>query len=330
MDNFKSFESLLYTVNDTNSDDIALRLFRYQANHNQVYASYLRYLGVNGKPVNSVKEIPFLPISFFKNHIIKTGNWQHETSFSSSGTTGKSTSTHHISSLNFYLNHAERCFTHFFGPIGQYQILALMPSYPQRSNSSLVAMISSFIQKSNSKHSGFYLYEYEKLLQDIERLKKDKSKKIILWGVSFALLDLAEKHRPDLSNCIVFETGGMKGRRKEMTRQELHEQLKNYFNVNDLYSEYGMTEMLSQAYTKGGELFYPSPWVKVIVREAVDPFEKGLIGRAGGLNMIDLANIHSIAFLETEDAGRVFADGSFEVMGRLDNTDVRGCNLMVE
>jgi hypothetical protein len=330
LDNFKSFKGQLYSLNESNVSDIALQLFQYQARYNPVYARYLSYLKVDVTSVNKVNDIPFMPISFFKNHVLKTGTWQHEAMFASSGTTGSATSTHAIADLDFYLNHAERCFTHFFGPLSQYHFLALMPSYLERSNSSLVAMMASFIKKSKSNASGFYLHDYEKLLQDIERLKKDRTRKIIVWGVSFALLELAEQHRPDLAGCIIFETGGMKGRRKEITRDELHHQLKKGFNVEVIHSEYGMTELLSQAYSTGEEVFYPSPWMKIIIREVLDPFEKGLIGRAGGINVIDFANYHTIAFLETEDAGRVQADGSFEVLGRLDNSDVRGCNLMVE
>lgn len=330
MDNFKSFERALYTVNGSNTDDIALHLFRYQAKHNPVYNAYIRHLSIDPLKVNKVESIPFLPISFFKNHTLKTGSWEDETTFISSGTTGAHSSIHHIASLGFYLEHAVRNFEHFFGPLTGYHILALMPSYLERGNSSLVAMVGHFIKQSGSQHSGFYLYEHEKLLIDIKHLKERGDRKIILWGVSFALLDLAENHHPDVSGCIVFETGGMKGRRKEITRLELHGELKKHFNLESIHSEYGMTELLSQAYTRGGNLFYPPPWMKVIVREVVDPLEKGQIGRTGGINVIDLANIYSIAFVETEDAGKVFADGSFEVMGRLDNTDVRGCNLMVE
>jgi phenylacetate-coenzyme A ligase PaaK-like adenylate-forming protein len=330
LDNFKSFKSLLCTVNDGNMDDIAMRLFRYQVIHNPVYARYITYLGTNIHAVRSVNEIPFLPISFFKSQELKTASWQTETRFTSSGTTGTATSTHHVADLSFYLQHAEQCFMRSFGSLKEYHFLALMPSYLERGNSSLIAMISSFIKKSESEHSKFYLNEYEELLQDIVQLKKQGGRKVILWGVSFALLDLAEKQQPDLSDCLIFETGGMKGRRKEITRQELHSQLKRYFNVPNVYSEYGMTELLSQAYTRGGDSFYPPPSMKIVIRESVDPFAKGQIERAGGLNVIDLANFHSIAFIETEDAGRVYADGSFEVLGRLDNSDVRGCNLMVE
>lgn len=330
MDNFKSFESLLYTVNETNINDIALRLFRYQAIHNPVYANYLNHLGTSIQDVKAINEIPFLPISFFKNHPLKTGTWQDETFFTSSGTTGQSTSTHHIADLNFYLLHAERCFTHAFSQLSDFHFLAVMPSYLERENSSLISMMNSFIRKSNSEYSGFYLYDYDKLLRDIDLIRKKGNKKIILWGVSFALLDIAEKHQPDLNDCLIFETGGMKGRRKEIVRQDLHAQLKKYLNVNTVYSEYGMTELLSQAYTKGGDIFNSHPWMKIIARDVADPFERGQIGRSGGLNVMDLANFHSIAFIETEDSGVVLADGSFEVMGRLDNTDSRGCNLMVE
>lgn len=307
-----------------------MRIFRYQAQHNPVYAQYIQHLGRDVIRITSLKSIPFLPISFFKTHALKTGNWEPQTFFTSSGTTGEVTSRHLIHDLDFYLSHAEQCFTHFFGSLEQYHFLALMPSYLERENSSLVAMMDSFIKKSKSEFSGFYRYNYEALFNDIEQLKRDTGRKVILWGVSFALLDFAERYQPDLSNCLVFETGGMKGRRKEITREELHQQLKKNLNCKAIYSEYGMTELLSQAYTKGDNLFYPSPLMKVLIRDAVDPFEIGLMERAGGLNLIDLANIHSVSFIETEDAGKVHQDGSFEVLGRLDNSDMRGCNLMVE
>lgn len=326
----KSFKSLLYTVNDCNVNDIALRLFQYQAKNNPVYASYLYNLGINPETIDAINKIPFLPISLFKSHVIKTDEWLAETVFASSGTTKNTTSQHEIESLNFYHENSQRSFNYLFGQISQYHIFALMPSYLERNDSSLIAMLSSFIKKSDSEFSGYYLNEHEKLLRDIERCKKQGDRKVLLWGVSFALLDLAEKFNPDLSGCVILETGGMKGRRKEMIRTDLHVELKKRFAVNTIYSEYGMTELLSQAYTKGSNSFFPPPWMRVIVREVTDPFEKGLIGRPGGLNVVDLANIHSVAFIETEDTGKVFEDGSFEVMGRLDNSDVRGCNLMVE
>ncbi len=319
----------MYTINEQNALDIALKLFRFQVGHNPVYGNYTHHLGVNPDKVKTFKDIPFLPISFFKNHRIQSGSWEPATTFTSSGTTGSTTSAHLIADIDFYIDHAERCFTHFFGPLSGYHIFALMPSYLERTGSSLIAMLESFVKKTNSPFSDFYLYDYEKLAHDLTQAKKDK-RKIILWGVSFALLDFVERFSVDLAGSIVIETGGMKGRRKEVTRHELHKQVKKHFNVSTIYSEYGMTELLSQAYTKGDDLFYPSPWMKIVVRETSDPLEKGLISQGGGLNVIDFANFHSIAFIETEDAGKIDPDGAFEVLGRLDNSDVRGCNLMIE
>ena len=270
-----------------------------------------------------------MPVSFFKYHTVKTGAWTGSTVFSSSGTTGYEPSVHHIEDLNFYLKNAQNCFVNFFGPLTGYNFIALLPSYLERENSSLVAMIDHFIRASNSPFSGFYLHNIKELLKDLEKLKTD-NRKTILWGVSFALLDLAENEKPDLSHCMVFETGGMKGRRKEITRQELHSALCSGLNVEKIYSEYGMTELLSQAYTKGSDKFYCPPWMRVIGRDTTDPLRKGLLDETSGINVVDLANLHSIAFLEIEDMGKIFHDGSFEVLGRLDNSDVRGCNLMVE
>lgn len=320
----------MYTINAVTIDDIALRLFRFQAKHNPVYASYISHLKVNTNKIDRLVDIPFLPISFFKSQALKTGEWTPMVYFTSSGTTGKCTSTHYIADVSLYHRQAATCFQHFFGELSQYHIFALMPSYLERENSSLIEMMRSFIKASGSTFSGFYLYDYDKLLEDIAACKKHGAKKPLLWGVSFALLDLAEKYRPNLHDCLVFETGGMKGRRKEITRHELHQRLTKAFNVNSIYSEYGMTELLSQSYTHGGDRFYPPPAVKIIARDIADPFEKGFANRAGGLNVIDLANLHTIAFIETEDVGKVWDDGSFEVMGRLDNSDVRGCNLLVE
>jgi hypothetical protein len=260
--------------------------------------------------------------------VIKSGQWTAQAVFASSGTTGATTSTHHVRDLDFYLSHAEKNFTRFFGPLHDYHFLALLPSYLERKNSSLVAMMDHFIRTSGSPYSGFYLRDTPKLVEDIEKLRSD-SRKTILWGVTFALLDLAENHKPDLGHCLVFETGGMKGRRKELTRDELHEVLRTELRVSNVYSEYGMTELLSQAYSLG-KAFQCPPWVKVLGRDVTDPFRKGLLGEICGINVIDLANWHSIAFIETEDLGKVYPDGSFEVLGRFDNSDLRGCNLLGE
>jgi phenylacetate-coenzyme A ligase PaaK-like adenylate-forming protein len=329
LNTFKTFESQIYTVNDNSFDDIALQLFRFQAANNPVYGSFIRNLRIQADKIHTLDSIPFLPISFFKNQVIQTGVWQPETIFASSGTTGPTTSVHHIRNLRFYQEHAVRCFEHFFGPVTDYNFLALLPSYLERNNSSLVAMMDFFIKKSGSQHSGFYLHNTDKLLSDLSNLKKDK-KKTILWGVSFALLDLAEKIKPDLSHCLVFETGGMKGRRAEFIRAELHQILCQGFNIKQVYSEYGMTELLSQSYTRGSDRFYCPPWLKIIGRDPADPLQKGLQNETAGINVVDLANTHSVAFIETEDLGKAFSDGSFEVLGRFDNSDVRGCNLLVE
>lgn len=329
MNTFKSFESQLYKVNAGSFDDIALSLFRFQAQNNPVYRNYVGNLAKNIDKIHTVCDIPYLPISFFKTQRIKTGQWDAEAVFTSSGTTGSVTSSHQIANLHFYLTHSVRCFEYFFGDIRDYHFLALLPSYLERSNSSLVAMMDHFIKSSGSSHSGFYLNDLKKLLKDLSELRND-ARKVVLWGVSFALLDLAEQFQPDLEHCIIFETGGMKGRRKELTREELHATLCKGLNVSKIYSEYGMTELLSQSYSKGDSLFFSPPWTKTIGRDITDPFEKGLQNQTCGINVIDLANWHSISFIETEDIGKCYENGTFEVLGRLDNSEVRGCNLMVE
>jgi hypothetical protein len=329
LDTFESFKSQLYTVNETTFQDIALQLFRFQASNNPLYKTFVQHLGINPQSVTDIIGIPFMPISFFKLHSIKTGAWQPEMEFYTSGTTAQQPGKHPIFSLKFYLDHAERCFQQAFGALGNYHFFALLPSYLERSGSSLVAMLDHFIKRSESEFSGFYLHQISQLLADIDKAKR-AGRKVVLWGVSFALLDLAQTQKPDLAGCLVFETGGMKGRRKEVTRHELHSILKKGLNLDEIYSEYGMTELLSQAYTAGGERFFCPPWLKIIGRDLTDPLQKGLLGETSGINVIDLANWHSIAFIETEDLGKVYADGSFEVLGRIDNSDVRGCNLLVE
>lgn len=329
MDTFKSFELLLPSLNAQSFNEIALRLFRFQARENPIYRQYLEALRVDITKINQIEDIPFLPIRFFKEHTIKTGNWTEKLFFESSGTTGAQTSRHGIKDLGSYLQHAEQIFEKNFGPLTNYHLLALLPSYLEKGNSSLVAMIDHFIKKTPSTDSGFYLNNHLKLVEDVDRLSAS-SKKVIVWGVTYALLDIAEKYQSDWHDIMVFETGGMKGRRREITREELHQILKTNLKLNKVYSEYGMTELLSQAYTKGDHLFYPPPSMKIVIREITDPFRKGLIAETGGINVIDLANIYSIAFIETEDLGRVDKAGNFEVLGRSDNSDVRGCNLLVE
>lgn len=326
----KSLASKLYTLNEAGFADIALDVFRFQAYRNPVYRDWLAYLKINPLAISSLAEVPFLPISLFKTRQIKSGEWPSETTFKSSTTTGGIPSTHHVRNLLFYLNHAQCCFEHFFGPVTDYHFFALLPSYLERGGSSLVAMINHFIHKSGSSLSNFYRADTEKMLTDMDQARRDGGRKILVWGVTFALLDLVEAHHPNLSDCLIFETGGMKGRRKELTRAELHKTLKSSFGVDKIYSEYGMTELFSQAYTLGGSAFYCPPWMRVYTREIGDPFVLTEKNKPGGLNIIDLANVDTISFIETEDAGLILADGGFEVTGRLDNTDIRGCNLMVE
>lgn len=324
---FKSFEEVLYTVNDRTFNDIALRLFQFQARENQVYRQYLHFLGADVQKIQSVESIPFLPVSFFKDHDVVTGTWTPECVFTSSGTTLQTRSSHAVNSFSFYEANCQKTFEYFFGPLTDYHFLALLPSYLEREGSSLIAMVDYFIRKSGSQQSGFYLNNRVELLKHLTALKNDARRPLLL-GVTFALLDLAEEFEADLSHCIVMETGGMKGRRKEITREELHSKLKERFNIETVYSEYGMTEMLSQAYSKAGGICATPPWVRVVVKEINDPFslEKG---KAGILNIVDLANIWSCAFIETRDLARIPQEGYFEVLGRMDNSDIRGCNLLV-
>jgi hypothetical protein len=328
VDTFEDFETQLYSLNEESFENIALSVFRHQAIHNDLYNRYIALLGIDPVTVSKVEDIPFLPISFFKSHAIQTGNWNPETVFHSSGTTGMVRSRHLIKDLKFYLRNAERCFVNFFGDLKQYHFLALLPSYLERTDSSLIAMMNHFISRSGSPKSGFYLHNPEQLIRDAEALRGD-GRKIMIWGVAFALLDLAEQFGPDLGHCIIVETGGMKGRRAEITRQELHSILRSRLNVGNVVSEYGMTELLSQAYALENGDFQCPPGMKVVTRDVTDPLTRGISG-TGGLNFIDLANFQTISFLETEDLGKINTDGTFSVVGRMDNSDVRGCNLLVD
>lgn len=327
MNTFESFEEVIYTTNERTFNEIALKLFHFQAHNNPVYYAYLKGLNVSPANITRVEEIPFLPISFFKTRSVKTGDWTEEITFASSGTTGKDTSHHHVKHKAFYLDNAVKCFQHFYGPPDDYVFLALLPSYLDRQGSSLVSMVDHFIQGRHQQDSGYYKDDHQRLADKLLQLRKNETR-VILWGVSFALLDFAENYPMDLGGCIVVETGGMKGRRPEITREELHNILRQRLNLSHVSSEYGMTELLSQAYSKKNGVFFSVPWLKAIIRDPEDPREWLPTGRAGGINIIDLANIHSCAFVETQDLGRAGENGSFEVLGRLDNSDIRGCNLL--
>ncbi len=392
-----------------------MEIFRFQAAHNPLYGRYLSLLKVDVQAVASLAQIPYLPIQFFKNYTVKTGEWQEEAIFTSSGTTSETTSRHYVRDLDFYKRNTVHGFQQFYGNPADWLVLALLPSYLERTGSSLVVMAEHFIQLSKHPQSGFFLNNVEELVGLLKQVAQPLSlpltpkgepnpgntklnptdnrgsdnlesvtrpltqpltpkgepklgntklnptdnrgsdnlesvgsplgirgritgnpstlqsfnPSILLLSVSFALLDLAERHSLDLQQVTIMETGGMKGRRRELTRSELHEALKTAFNAPAIHSEYGMTELFSQAYSKGDGLFYPAPTLRASTREITDPLTPQQPGKTGILNLIDLANLDSCSFIATDDLGRVFPDGSFEVLGRADSSDVRGCNLMV-
>lgn len=341
METFESFKEVLYRVNDKSFEEIALKLFHFQARHNPVYSEYIRHLGVNPASIDRLERIPYLPVSFFRTHEVKTGNWTARVEFTSSGTTGSASSRHVVHDLRFYLDNAARCFSIFYGDVYGFVMLALLPSYVERGGSSLIAMLEDFIARGKTPEGGFYHHNHKGLLEALGNLKKRSGKKAMIWGVTYALMDLADEHDIDLSNCIIIETGGMKGRRKEITRSELHDYLGRRFHSARIHSEYGMTELMSQAYSAGNGLFRCPPWMRVLLRDPEDPRDVSPGHPAGGINIIDLANFHSCAFVETQDLGRMGTstaggtsgspqNGSFEVLGRMDNSDIRGCNLLVE
>lgn len=324
-----SFKKKLFNLTPANWENHALALFKFQATHNKVYQQYLKYLGVKIDQVKNLDQIPFLPIEFFKSHRVTTGNFRADVVFQSSGTTQQARSKHYLPSDTFYKQNARNIFEFFYGPLQNYIFMALLPSYLEQGQSSLVAMMDHFIQKSGQEFPGFYLHDLPSLQQNIH-LARRTGKKIILVGVTYALLDLADFLPPNsLFDIIIMETGGMKGRRKEMIREELHNHLQNAFGVASIHSEYGMTELLSQAYSTGKGIFMPAPTIKVFLRDLNDPLSVSRDKKTGGLNIIDLANVDSCAFLETKDVGKKNTDGSFEVLGRFDNSDIRGCNLLV-
>jgi phenylacetate-coenzyme A ligase PaaK-like adenylate-forming protein len=308
----------------------ALEIFNYQYSNNLIYHDFVKSLGKVPSKILTPFEIPFLPVEFFRNHKITTGDLQVEKIFESSGTTGVSPGRHFVNDLSLYEQTFLKTFRLFYGEPEEYLIAALLPSYIERERSSLVYMADNLIKRSNNPGSGFYKSNIVDLIQTINKAKAG-NQKILLLGVSFALLDLAENESPDLSGVIVMETGGMKGRRKELTRSELHAILMEKLNVASIHSEYGMTELLSQAYSKGQGIFYCPPWMRVIIRDPQDPLTLFTeADKTGGINIIDLANINSCSFIATGDLGKVHEDGGFEVLGRFDNSDIRGCNLMVE
>jgi len=312
---------------------IALKVFRFQASNNPVYARYIELLNIDVQSVDRLDKIPFLPIEFFKSHQVVSTAEEAKAIFTSSGTSGNLTSRHYVPDLGIYEDSFTKGFEAFYGPVNDYCILALLPSYLEREGSSLIYMMEKLIKDSGHPKSGFYLNNHEELIANLAELKAQSRKlsgqKVLLLGVSFALLELAENYQLDLVDVIVMETGGMKGRRKELTREELHAIFTSRLGVDKIHSEYGMTELLSQGYSKGDSLFETPAWMKILIRDAYDPFSYEKIGRSGGVNVIDLANLYSCSFIETQDLGKIHSDGKFEILGRFDNSDIRGCNLLV-
>jgi phenylacetate-coenzyme A ligase PaaK-like adenylate-forming protein len=323
------FEDIFHSFSDTDFQHHAIALFHYQYEHNDVYHSFCNMLKINPKKVTKITQIPFLPVSFFKTHQVKTGNFVPETEFWSSGTTGAETSRHCIKNVLFYERTFLHAFEHFYGDPSQYCFLALLPNYLEQKHSSLTYMMNKFIINSKYAESGFYLYNFDELYTKIVHLMQKKIK-TILFGVSFALLDFARQFTFEFPDLIVFETGGMKGRRPEMVKEELHHILCNAFGVKHIHSEYGMCELLSQAYSSGNNQFATPPWMKLLLRDEKDPLCCSETITSGAINIIDFANVYSCAFIATDDFGKKLPDGLIEILGRLDVAQLRGCNLLYE
>lgn len=304
-------------------ESCALELFRYQAEHCQPYHRYLELIGIIPTDIQRIEDIPFLPIELFKSSDVYCGEDKPEIVFTSSNTGSTVPSRHMMASLATYREAFTRAFEEFYGKPKNWSIYGLLPNYLEREGSSLVYMVDTLIKECGS--GGFYLNNYEQLIEDIEHDSKPK----ILLGVSYALWDVAELYAPKLENTIIMETGGMKGRRKELSKSELHKILCNGFGVESIHSEYGMAELTSQAYSKGGGLFYTPRWMRVMVRDVNDPFDHKPNGMRGGIDIIDLANVSSCAFIQTQDIGRITEDGGFFIDGRIAGSDIRGCNLLI-
>ena len=339
------WQDKIFSVSGAGFQPLALEIFRFQYQNNPVYRAFVTALKVNPSHIDSLEGIPFLPINFFKSHPVKTAEFAAETIFESSGTTQSVKSHHHVKDTGLYIKSFTQTFEKNYGSIKDWCIIGLLPSYLERKTSSLVFMTNELIKLSGHPQSGFYLDEFEKLKGVLEVLEEKKQKTILL-GVTFALLDFAERFPMPLYNTIIMETGGMKGRREEMTRAEVHEILRKAFSKNEIHSEYGMTELLSQTYSKSNGIFHTSPWMKILIRDDEDPLlvqsfdrpqssvhsqknKPAVTDIKGALNIIDLANVYSCSFIATDDIGKLNADGSFEVLGRMDGSDLRGCSLMV-
>ena len=319
----------IFTIaNQKQFEKIALKVFRFQYENNSVYRDFCDFLKVEKSSIKSLQQIPFLPIQFFKSHEVVSSTNPVQEIFTSSGTTGMITSKHLVTDVSLYEQSYRNAFSEFYGNIEDYAVLALLPSYLERKGSSLIYMVNDLIQLSNNSNSGFYLHNYDELTSKLIELDSE-GQNVLLIGVTYGLLDLIEQQNFQLQNTIVMETGGMKGKRKEIIREELHEILCKGFGVSNIHSEYGMTELLSQAYSLGNGIFECPNWMQILIRDTEDALSYVSTGKTGGINVIDLANINSCSFIATQDLGKKYPNNSFEVLGRFDNSDIRGCNLMV-
>jgi len=317
MPKIKHLKNKIFNIsNNDDFNDICIEIFRFQYKNNIIYKQFVDFLNVNANKIDNYIDIPFLPVEFFKNHKIVSGKFTEQAIFTSSGTTGMQKSSHYIAETSLYETSFLNSFELFFGNISNYVILALLPSYLERGGSSLVYMANKLIHLSNNAYSGFYLDEYQKLHKLLEILR-NKKQKVILLGVTYALLDLAEQHPINFEDLILMETGGMKGKRTEIIRAELHNTLKNAFGIKNVLSEYGMTELLSQAYSKGDGIFDTPPWMNILIRDTNDPLTILPAGKTGGINVIDLANIYSCSFIATQDLGKIYPDNTFEILGKI-------------
>ncbi|MEO8771294.1 MAG: acyl transferase [Ferruginibacter sp.] len=324
----------IFNFNDDDFEKWAIQIFHFQYTNNEIYRQYCQAIKILPEKVGSLDKIPFLPIQFFKTKKIMSGDFDPAVIFESSGTTGSINSKHHVKDKYLYEESFLKAFKLFYGNVAGLSIIGLLPSYLERQHSSLVYMVNELINQSNHPSSGFYLYDTEKLYHTLLANEKNKQPTLLI-GVTYALLDFAEKYSIKLQYTTIMETGGMKGRREELTRAEVHTQLKQHFELAEIHSEYGMTELLSQAYSKGNGIFNCPPWMKIVLRAEDDPFDIRLTNNiqgkfaSGAVNIIDLANLYSCSFIATDDAGKLYKDGRFEIIGRLDNSDVRGCGLMI-
>ena len=326
MNELKSFKTRVQNLANERFEQLALEIFRFQAVHCGVYREYLESLNIKAESITSLNDIPFLPIEFFKNHRVSTLEWSENAVFRSSGTTSTVRSQHLVEDLNYYLQLSLRNFQNFFGSIKECEIYALLPSYREQGNSSLIAMVDHLI--SHSSRGGYFLDNFEHLESEL-RNRLNRNSKVILFGVGYALLDFVDYVKNPLDGLVIVETGGMKGRRQELTKEDYYAILKKNLGEVGICSEYGMTELLSQAYSMDEIYYEPVPQLKVLVRDLNDPFLTLPHNKTGQINVIDLANVHSCCFVETQDIGRMAANGTFEVLGRKDNSDIRGCNLLI-